>query len=92
MDKNIFYLARYPKSKLSDSEKLCLFKEKPKWVKDIDTARYYKEYCAFMNVDEETIGNWYYYCKFGDRDFRITLNKKSHKEVTFENSPVEIKI
>lgn len=92
MDKNIFYLARYPKSKLSHSEKLYLFKEKPKWVKDRDTARYYKECCAFMNVDEETVGDWYYNCPFGNRDFGIQLNKNTHKEVTFENSPIAIEI
>lgn len=45
-----------------------------------------------MNVDEETVGDWYYNCPFGNRDFGIQLNKNTHKEVTFENSPIAIEI
>lgn len=33
MDKNIFYLARYPKSKLSHSEKLYLLKKNQNGLK-----------------------------------------------------------
>ncbi len=31
-------------------------------------------------------------CPFGNKDFGIQLNKNTHKEVTFENSPITIEI